>query len=625
MSKQITKPKKAIFPPVEKEPEDKKHSDLRLKPDERPFTTGDFVMNDRGGIYKIGKCTLKGFETLHEDDDGNWELRSSYTWADLKKGSYGPGLIKMEKSLEEYKAEAIHHLQTNFKDLEKSKEMSDSTDLVTTSDKTHAKTLKNGLINQQNHIRIVRRTLELMQSQMNVILSDLQEKITQVSRVVDVIELYLGVKEKVVQIQEGEAAPPDEPITFRQLVLHMDEETADEDMDWEKVETFDQFMREHTDQIFPEKKGVVVCRPRAADKDYDPDNEIMNSFLNESNRDTYILIRNGDNLYRIWTSVRIYPYLFPSQDELRKLMSQASEDNWGFSKRDAENTMHQYKRNVLVLQGLMDRTSILHPIPPGVTLFKPDSYGKSIRFIYDGSNLLPSGKISWSDYRLQCNQKTQRGDRVYLAKVPYGEFGEYDMWRSPMHDKGYRGHENGPPKPPSGVYNISEIRVRTKRSYSEQESEERIFLISYKDKDERYDYRRGNYVSRRNRTPFWLTEGDKFFINYEHVSLEEIEFYLNDRVNRRNYLRMMPVLRGMKKSRLEELEWEKAFVRLLQSKIKQPHSEKLIWEGIEWWKRRVIDKRPLRKEDAKAVRMITKYVEAKIQGKTYLEPKKKEA
>jgi hypothetical protein len=602
----IVKPKKAIFPPKEKAP--KEDRALKLRADERPFTTGDFVIDSDSRLFKIGKCTPKGFELLRQDDDDNWtDHYSTVEWKDMT--SFRRGYLKLEKSLEEYKAEALHHLSTGFKDLTENPQMSDSTDLVAVADKTYAKTLQGGLKAQQRHVLIIQRTLELMKSQMDVILRNLQEKIKQVTRVVDVIEIYLGVHEKIVQIQEGDPASVDEPITFRQLVLHMDEETA-EDMDWTEVETFDKFMREHTDQILPEKKGVVVCRPRAADKSYDPDNPMMNALMNAPNKDTYILIRNGDNLYRIFTNVQIYPHLFPSAGEMKKLIENTQE--WGFEKERAEDALHQYKRNVLLLQGLMDRTEVFKPAPVGLNLLKADTYGKHIRFIYDGADLLPGQRKPWYKYLKEMNSSLQRGDRVYMAEIPWGEVGEGEMWRSPLHDKGWRNQNGSPPKPPAGIYNIRDVRIEGS-SYSDRKS--KIFLINYKHKsDDRYDRRLG-YVPRKNAIPFYLHQDDTFIINYEKIKLDDIEFYLNDRVNRRHYLRMMPVLRGIKKLRLEEIEWEKAFVKFLTPQIKHPEAKDLIWDAIGWWKRKVIEKRPLKKEDAKAVRMIRAKVLRMIAGK----------
>ena len=81
---------------------------------------------------------------------------------------------------------------------------------------------------------------------------------------------------------EGEKAPHDTPITFRQLVLHMDEEVACTEgngIDFQKIELFDEWCRKNFDKLLPEKKGVVVARPRRTEVKY-CDNPLVNNIIN---------------------------------------------------------------------------------------------------------------------------------------------------------------------------------------------------------------------------------------------------------------------------------------------------------------------------------------------------------
>lgn len=87
------------------------------------------------------------------------------------------------------------------------------------------------------------------------------------------------------------------------------------------------------------------------------------------------------------------------------------------------------------------------------------------------------------------------------------------------------------------------------------------------------------------------------------LELEPVEFYLSDRINRKHYMDMIPVLLGIKEMRLKEIEDEKAFVKLLAGELGDG-SERGIWNAAEWWKNKVIMKRPLTEDDKKAWRMI---------------------
>lgn len=109
---------------------------------------------------------------------------------------------------------------------------------------------------------------------------------------------------------------------------------------------------------------------------------------------------------------------------------------------------------------------------------------------------------------------------------------------------------------------------------------------------------------------------EDWMINYDQISLEDVEFYLRCRFDRPNYLRTMPLLHAVKKLRLEEIKWEKDFVtltagRLLKANPTVDYREivKKVWESVDWFKYKVKWKRPIRQDDAKALRMIESKIE----------------
>ncbi len=123
----------------------------------------------------------------------------------------------------------------------------------------------------------------------------------------------------------------------------------------------------------------------------------------------------------------------------------------------------------------------------------------------------------------------------------------------------------------------------------------------------------GSYDSheRKNRISWKIYQSDGFVLNYDQISLEDIEFYLQNRADRENYLAMMPLLRTLKKWRLAEIENEKHFVTMVIQQVtaatlKKPivDLENKVWGAVEWWKFKNKFKRPIDKDDAKALRMI---------------------
>ncbi len=86
-------------------------------------------------------------------------------------------------------------------------------------------------------------------------------------------------------------------------------------------------------------------------------------------------------------------------------------------------------------------------------------------------------------------------------------------------------------------------------------------------------------------------------------------------MDRPNYLQMLPMLTDMKKWRIQELENEKNFAKLIYSQVykffkgeTEEYIFEKIWESIDWWKFKNMWKRPIDKDDSKALRMIVKKI-----------------
>lgn len=171
-----------------------------------------------------------------------------------------------------------------------------------------------------------KQELDKIRQQMYGIVADFQKKLKKIMRVINSIEIYLGIEEELFCLQEGEKADVNTPITFRQAVLYMDEEIGhweDGGLDYSDIKWFDEFLLKDDNykRLFPEEKGMVVFRPRRFAKDYNSKDYEANSRKNQLNlNNTYLLIRNGECLYRVFTErVVILPRLFPKKKELQEL------------------------------------------------------------------------------------------------------------------------------------------------------------------------------------------------------------------------------------------------------------------------------------------------------------------
>jgi hypothetical protein len=96
-------------------------------------------------------------------------------------------------------------------------------------------------------------------------------------------------------------------------------------------------------------------------------------------------------------------------------------------------------------------------------------------------------------------------------------------------------------------------------------------------------------------------------INFDEITLEDCDYYLHNRIERKNYLDILPTLFYVRKGKLKEKALEDEFIRFLAGEMNwdESHNDE-IQKAIDWWKLKNKWKRGLMSDDAKAVRMIKK-------------------
>jgi hypothetical protein len=518
-----------------------------------------------------------------------------------------------------------------------------------------------------------KRELESIKEKMNEILVSFKEKIKKIQRVIVTIELYLGINEEIHQIKQGQPASIDEPITFRQMVLYMDEEMGvweDGGLDFSDIEFFDEWLLKNNNfqSLVPEQKCVVVFRPRRRSKHY-TDDAWTNAILNIPNlTKNYILIRNGEQLFRIFTDhISSITRLFPKKQELEKIMEELSkieEKDYSFmsgDKNKLEDKVYYYKKQAILMQGLIDRTAVFHPIKENISILNMSKNQDAVRFVYDDEASLPSGRLTFKQWLTEINSKITEGSRV-LITGHYNPRGNYFL-KSNFSDRFYkRGEYNIPDLPQKGVYVVEEFSQsetrwvrkheyeRLQKLYSKEDREYDMKLIEKKDYYFRYsgiqngvDYgskegfhiklterekhltisykpeeeaRKGwhEWGDRKNKLRFRIFQDDEFVMNYDQISLDDIDFYLTNRTDRPNYLTMMPLLQEIKQHLIKEMKSENDFIKLVigrnlnKKAWTQSQLTEKIKSAIDWWKFKNKWKRPIAKDDALALRMIEKKI-----------------
>lgn len=584
----------------------------KIQEDHPDWKEGDILLNKNNELYKLGKTTSKGTKVFEwrryytKDATPDWKervetleyLEKEYDYHFIKIDITDPS--QFEDFCNKMIVESSKVLNTFTKD-----EISSETALTTrNTDKNFYLTTMRTLKQKEDRMLVMRRVLESRISIVKKQVDVFRKQIGIVMRVLETIELYLGIKEEIFQLQEGPIADVTTKVSFRQRLLYMDEEVlvsesdnpSYEGLDFKEIDKFDKWLvtNRHYDRIIPEQKGIVILRVRREDKVYDKDNFFVNVQLNEPNHKTYLLIRNGENLYRIWADINIYPRLFPLKSELQKLFDLISgqhEDSW-YAKEHAQDDLFRYKQHIVLLQGLLERTQMFQPLPYQVNLLDPRSYDEEtgfVNFIYDDEDdrLLADGRMRFWQWHKKLNDMIERGTRIYWL----------ENWEYKIEERiDYQYRRSIYNRPGAGVYSIEGFDKGSKeRWYFKYNPGGDVYT---------YDWRRGhNYHERKNSIHFYIWKDDRFVLNYDQISLEDVEFYIFSGLDRREYATMLPTLIWIRRERKKELKWEKGFVESL--KIEFPSvSENFIWKVIGWWKTKVIWKRPIMKDDSKALRMV---------------------
>jgi len=230
----------------------------------------------------------------------------------------------------------------------------------------------------------------------------------------------------------------------------MDEETLfDYDkggMDFQKLEQFDEWVvrPNNLERILPEKKGIVAFRVRRKKKDYGEFRTLQDVLIamnkNAFNMETYLLIRNGENVYRIASDISFAPRLVPFKDEIgvkqfmtindwydKDFKSEViGPDSIKFDShvKDQDALIKKYNRIFIFIQGLLDRSSVFHP-HPSIKLNIPEQINVFINCIRDEEEVLPNfNAVTWETYRDEINKSLKKGYNVWSVWSP-DDMGSY--------------------------------------------------------------------------------------------------------------------------------------------------------------------------------------------------------
>lgn len=484
-----------------------------------------------------------------------------------------------------------------------------------------------------------RRALEAefarQRAELEAQIAPMREQLARLTEVAWTADLYLGRDEDLTLIRDGAPAPEGTPITIRQRVLVMAEESLllmdrkdREGMDYRDINTFTRWLTQdpaNLDRLLPEPKGVVVLVPTRVESR--TGNIWEDAAKDAANQTSYWLLRNGERLHVLTVDpdLKVGQRLLPRRTEFTDVFDQTvfgrpiepGSDRWLKLERAADARRRHYMRIMLVLQGILDRTTIWHPLPAaGINLLSTRAQDDGhVVLIQDDDvhALLTDGRESFGQWQARLNALLRPGVRVI---GDWGTRGFRDLYiDGDRYSRGHhpRIHPGNAPYPPANAPHLIEDR------------RDGGFVIRYARTDEVWKPRvpipdRPGYVYRglmpttpTTRASCVIKTTDQWVLPFDLASEADLTYYLNSRTDRsRHFLTMVPVIRAALTAKQTERATEAPFRGLLASMLVTEGADEdtvdaLVTDLIHDWKVANTWARPLNgdpKHEAKAARQI---------------------
>ena len=461
-------------------------------------------------------------------------------------------------------------------------------------------------------------------------IAPLREQLAQITEVLWTVDLYLGRDESITQVREGAPAPADTPIVIRQRVLSMAEESlilldahGGRGMDAERVQEFLDWIvadDENLNRVLPEQKGVVVLVPttiqsRTGDMFEDASRDAWN-------RQAHWLIRNGQNLYILTTdeNLTLRERVLPRRDEFTSIFEKRlfghsgpslgsvkpGSEEWLAMEKRASALQRHYMRILLVLQGLIDRTTVWHPLPEGganLLSLQDQDNGKIVLLQdEDPSAQIGDGRESFGSLRARLNSRLRPGLRVILSTGS-------DDFRHLAHDQ--ERHPRIFPETANKPTPLKPYVIEGRRHgglFIRYDRTDKVWKRNVPVPDRPgYVYREKDVEPSRRASLLFHTD-DPWVLPLDLISEGDLRYYLNSRENRsRDLLEMVPLIKAALAVKEAEKAQEKPFRDLLEANLAAEGLESDVDALIHAWKVRNTFTRPLNgdpKHEARAAREI---------------------
>lgn len=463
--------------------------------------------------------------------------------------------------------------------------------------------------------------LEKRLDQMGEYLSEMNKKVDNLVKIITVLNLYTGKNVDIQQVKDGEGADPREPLSLRQRILYMDEELCaelDHEADYNDIPTFIESLRDPAflSVIAPEPRCVVAVKPKHREMGYRSGDPYYDAARDAWNRHTYLVFRNGEKVYVLDSEdLELWNYAFPHSDFEEKFQQRMADPGQSFKdslQKEHESKRYRTTKYMVFLQGIVDSSDILGPFKTAPNIMKH----QGIELVRDDENLIGTGRKPWREFRDEKNKLIRRGTRILYDGGKRHSDGRFH-WNSGGEFPKYYAYEASMPETPmSGIYHADSYECVVRYDHGKPVTETADYLVfRYLPGDT--IWKRGYYgydqADRKNKVAWKYSEGH--VLNYDAVTVDELQGYLSDRTMREDFRDMMPLLKKTLLEKRREERDEADFKALLASEEKKRTGRdcpaEVIDEAVAWWKQKVIFTRPLSSDDAKAFRMIMGHIKNK--------------